>query len=138
LAENTAKIKSSTSASYTFTTQKNDNRNETLVQGLSGDPRCCPVKATMHRVLLHLKHKASLEIPVASFYRGNRRTLVRAKYVTEVLRHAMRMNIHRTGIEPLEISAQSLRAGGAMTLLHGKVDLSSIRMVSRWHSDTMM
>jgi hypothetical protein len=44
-------------------------------------------------------------MPLASFYRGNHRTLVKAKDVTEVLRHAMRINIHRTGIEPLEISA---------------------------------
>jgi hypothetical protein len=63
---------------------------------------------------------------------------MKAKDVTEVLRHAMRINIHRTGIEPLKISARSLRAGGAMALLHGKVDLSNIRIMGRWHSDAMM
>jgi hypothetical protein len=57
---------------------------------------------------------------------------VKAKDVTEVLRHAMRINIHQTGIEPLEISSWSLRADGAMVLLHGKVDLSNIRMMGRW------
>jgi hypothetical protein len=75
---------------------------------------------------------------VAFFYRGNRRTLVRAKDVTEVLRHAMRINIHCTDIKPLEISARSLLAGGAMALLHGKVNPSNIRMMGRWHSDAMM
>jgi G:T-mismatch repair DNA endonuclease (very short patch repair protein) len=110
---NDAEIKSATSAYYTFTTQKNGNRNKKLVQGLSGDPWCCPVKATVRRVLLHRHHKASLATPIASLYRGNRRTLVKAEDVTEVLRYAMRLEIHRTGIEPLEISARSLRAGGA-------------------------
>jgi hypothetical protein len=50
----------------------------------------------------------------------------------------MRINIHRTGIEPLEISARSLRAGRDMALLHGKVDLSNIRIMGRWHSDAIM
>jgi hypothetical protein len=36
-AANTDEVKSATSASYTFTTQKNGNRNEKMVQGLSGD-----------------------------------------------------------------------------------------------------
>jgi hypothetical protein len=39
--------------------------------------------------------------------------------ITEVLRNAMRINVHRTGIEASEVSARSLRAGGAMALLHG-------------------
>jgi hypothetical protein len=137
-AANDAEIKSATSVSYTFTTQKNGNRNEKLVHVLSGDPWCCPVKATVRCVLLHRRHKASLVTPVASLYRGNRRTLVKARDVTEVLRCAMRLNIHHTGIEPLEISARFLRAGGAIALLHGNVDLSNIRMMGRWHSDAMM
>jgi hypothetical protein len=118
----TVEVKSATSTSYTFTAQKNGNWNVKLVQGLSGDPWC----------------KASLTTPVSSFYRDNRRTLVKAKDVTEVMCHTMRINIHRTGIEPLEISARSLRAGGAMALLHGKVDLSNIWMMGRWHCDAMM
>jgi hypothetical protein len=135
---NDANIKSATSAYYTFTTQKNGNRNEKLVQGLSDDPWCCPAKATVRRVLLRRRHKASLATPIASFYHGNRRTLVKAKDVTEVLRYVMRLNIHRTGISPLGISARSLRTGGAMALLHGKVDLSNIRMMGRWHSDALI
>jgi hypothetical protein len=58
-----AEVKPTTSASYTFTTQKNGNRNEKLVQGLSGNPWCCPVKATVHRVILHHRNKASVNTP---------------------------------------------------------------------------
>jgi hypothetical protein len=41
--------------------------------------------ATVHRVLLHWYHKFTLVTPLASFYRGNHRTLVKANDVTEVL-----------------------------------------------------
>jgi hypothetical protein len=134
----TAEIKSATSASYTFTTQQNGNQNKKLVQGLSGDPWCCPVKATVRCVLAHHRNKASMMTPLASFYRVNRRTLIKTKDVTEVLRNAMRINVHHTGIEASEISTRSLRAGGDMALLHGRVDLSNIQMMGRWHSDAMM
>jgi hypothetical protein len=133
-----AEIKASTSASYTFTTQKNNNCNEKVVQGLTGDPWCCPVKATVRRMLHHRSRKSRSSIPFASYYRGNRKTLVKAKDVTEVLHNAMRLNVHRTGIEASEVRARSLRAGGAMSILHGRVDLSNIRMMGRWHTDVMM
>jgi hypothetical protein len=52
----------------------------------------------------------------------NWHTLIKAKDVIEVLRNAMQINVHRTGIEALEISAQSLWKDGAMALLRGLVD----------------
>jgi hypothetical protein len=64
-------VKYATYASYTFTKQKNGNRNTKLVQGLSGDPWCCPANATVRRVLLHRRNKVSLTTPLASLYRGN-------------------------------------------------------------------
>jgi hypothetical protein len=133
-----AEIKASTSAYYTFTTQNNNNRNEKVVQGLSGDPWCCPVKANIRRMLHHRGNKSRCTVPFASYYRGNRKTLVNANDVTEVLRNAMRINGHRTGIEALEVSARSLRAGGAMALLHPCVSLSNIQMMGRWHSHAVM
>jgi hypothetical protein len=36
-----------------------------------------------------------------------------------------------------DVSARSLRAGGAMALLCGRVDADTIRLVGRWQSDTM-
>jgi hypothetical protein len=107
-AASDAELKISTSASYTFTTQKNGNRNEKVFQGLSGDPWCCPVKATVRRVLLHRRHKATSVTPLSAFYRGRRRTLIKAKDATEVVRHAMRLNVIHTGIEASEVSARSL------------------------------
>jgi hypothetical protein len=49
----------------------------------------------------------------------------------------MTVNVHRTGVQAHEISARSLRAGGAMALLCGKVDFDLFRILGRWHSDAM-
>jgi hypothetical protein len=138
LAAPESELRMATSASYTFTTKNNGNRNEKVVQGLSGDPWCCPVKATVRRVLLHRRQKSTSVTPLAAFYRGGRRTLIKAKDVTEVVRNAMRLNVHLTGIEASDVSVRSLRSGGAMALLHGRVDLSNIHMMGRWNSDAMM
>jgi hypothetical protein len=137
-AASDAELKISTSASYTFTTQKNGNQNEKVVQGLSGDPWCFPVKATVRRVLLHRCHKATSVTTLAAFYRGRRRTLIKAKDVTEVVRNVMRLNVPHTGIEASEVRTRSLRAGGAMALLHARVDFNNIRTMGRWNSNAMM
>jgi hypothetical protein len=96
------------------------------------------VKVTVRRVLSHRRNKVSMMTPLTSLCRGNRRTLIKAKDITEVLRNVMRINVHRTGIKASEISARSLRAGGAMASLHGRVNLSNIRMMGRWHRYTML
>jgi hypothetical protein len=58
--------------------------------------------------------------------------------VTDVLWHVMQLNFHRMGIEASEISARSLGVGGAMALLHGKINMKNIRTMSLWNSDAMM
>jgi hypothetical protein len=50
----------------------------------------------------------------------------------------MTMNYHRTGIYTSEVSARSLRAGGAMAMMCSKIYMNNIRMMGRWHSDAMM
>jgi hypothetical protein len=37
-----------------------------------------------------------------------------------------------------EISVRSLRAGGAMAMLFGKININSIPMMGQWHNDTMV
>jgi hypothetical protein len=41
------------------------------------------------------------------------------------------------GFPPTEVTARSLRAGGAMALLCGRIDRDVIRLVGRWKSDAM-
>ena len=45
---------------------------------------------------------------------------------------------HALGLQCSDISARSLRAGGAMVLLCAKVDDNIIRLLGLWHSDTML
>jgi hypothetical protein len=49
-------------------------------------------------------------------------------------------HIHRTrlGIQPYEINARSLRAGGATALLCVNIDPNSIQLLGRWKSDAML
>jgi hypothetical protein len=56
----------------------------------------------------------------------------------DVLHQAMTANYHRTGVHTSEISARSLRTGGAMAILFGKIDINSIRMMDQWYSDAML
>jgi hypothetical protein len=48
------------------------------------------------------------------------------------------MNYHRTGIHATEVSARSLRAGGAMAMMYSEIDMNNIRMMGRRHSDALM
>jgi hypothetical protein len=41
------------------------------------------------------------------------------------------------GFEPKDVTARSLRAGGAMALLCSRVDTNLIKLVGRWRSDAM-
>jgi hypothetical protein len=45
---------------------------------------------------------------------------------------------HQMGLHPDDISARSLRAGGAMALFNENIDHNIIQMLGRWHSDAMM
>ena len=44
----------------------------------------------------------------------------------------------QVGFTPEDVSAQSMRAGGAMALLMAPVDTDTIRLVGRWHSDVIL
>jgi hypothetical protein len=50
----------------------------------------------------------------------------------------MAVNYYRTGVPASEVDARSLRADGAVAMLFGKIDINSICMMGRWHSDAMM
>jgi hypothetical protein len=108
------------------------------VHGRSGGSLCCPVRATVRRILYHCQNKCKSSIPLASYYRNGRRVPIKVKDVTDTLRLVMTMNNHRTGIAANEVSARSIQAGGAVDLLHGQVDMDHIRMMGRWHSHAMM
>ncbi len=131
-------IRHATSASLVFTTQKNQIRGELINHGRSSHALACPVKALSRRIIYLRQNNATSKTPIASYWRNNKIIAVRAQDITDQLRSAAAYLQSDTGISPADISARSLRAGGAMALLCGKVDMDLIKMLGRWHSDSMM
>jgi len=77
-------------------------------------------------------------VRLASYYHNDKRLNIRHSEITKQLRSAARHCFQQTGIDPKAITARSLRAGGAMALLCGRVDKDTIQLVGRWHSDSML
>jgi len=122
---------------YTFRTQKNGVRGEALGQGASGHQLCCPVRATIRRLLHHRQHGSPTHFPLATYYSAHHRHGVLSKDITAALRMATAIIGPSVGFTANDISAWSLRAGGAMALLCADVDPDIIRLLGRWKSDTM-
>ena len=133
-----ADLQASTSASLTFTTQKNGVRGEVVLHGRSGCVLCCPVAAIVRRIMCLRQHDASPATPLATSWHQHCKHSVSASDITTTLRLAVTMLGSEIGLVPADISARSLRAGGAMALLCAHVDTDIIRLLGRWQSDAMM
>jgi hypothetical protein len=135
-----ADLGAATRASLTFTDQKNGVRGEVISHSRSGSPLTCPVLAIIQRVTHLLReHHAPLDTPLASYYNNNgRRSTVSAKNVTDTLRISVVALGPALGFLSKDVSARSLRAGGATVLLCADVDAQKIRMLGRWQSDAML
>lgn len=132
-------IQAATAASYTLTHQKNGVGNETISHGRSSHELCCPVRASIRLLLYHRQHQTAIDKPIASYYSSPTRLVrITAKDVSTCLTTAATILQPSTGINPAELTARSLRAGGAMALLCANVDFDSIKLVGRWKSDTMV
>lgn len=112
-------ILASTFVLLTFSQQKNGVRGEAIGHGLSGHHFACPVLALQRRVL-HLRHHAAppstplymvFQLPPAPT------RMVTAAHITSMLRIAAAAQFRALGVTPAQVSARSLRAGGAMALL---------------------
>ena len=136
-------IKAATWVSLFFTTQKNQRKGDAIALGRSRHPLCCPVQCAIRFILRHRRfalsrgRPLSLTTKLATYYRGNRQFPIRATEITAQLRFAATACRPTTGLNPADISARSLRAGGAMALLVGNVDTDTIKLLGRWHSDAM-
>jgi hypothetical protein len=138
-------IEAATAVKYTFTTQKNGDRGTVIAHARSGDNVCCPVLSTIQQFMTHRLEFRRKNIPyngklkLASYYNPKKVNVpVKATQVTATLRCHAALIQPLTGINPKDVSARSLRAGGAMALLAGKCDSSIIKLLARWHSDAMM
>lgn len=131
-------LQSADGVSLTFTTQKNGVRGEVVHHGRSGHPLVCPVAAVIRRLIHHRQHDSPPQTILASYYHHNRTATVRAPDVTAALRAATLLHGPALHFQPSDLSARSLRAGGAMALFNSNVDSDTIRLLGRWKSDTML
>jgi hypothetical protein len=128
------------SASLTFTDQKNGVKGEVIHHAHSGDPYLSPVKILARRVIHLRSHNAPWTTPLCHYYRNHqtRTHLIKPNDITTALRAAVtRLGPATLGFLPTEVSARSLRASGANALLCAKVDTDMIRLLGRWRSDEM-
>jgi hypothetical protein len=131
-------MEAATSALLIFTNQKNGVRGEVVNHATSGASHCCPVRA-LARQTIHLRENdAPPTTPLSSYYHNGRRRAIRSVDITDALRAAARITGDELGNRPEDISARSIRAGGAMALLCAQVDSDLIKLLGRWQSDTMM
>lgn len=125
-----------TSSSLEFDNQKNRVRGEVIAQGRSGHSVACPTRAVARRILYIRTNGGNRDTPLCSFKRGSQWYFVTPALITGTLKLAAATLPH-LHIAPADITARSLRAGGAMALLCGRVDTATIQLVGRWRSDAM-
>jgi hypothetical protein len=123
-----------TFVTLTFTTQKNVARGKVIGLGLSGDPFVCPVIATAQRVRYLLAHHAPADTPLCTYFQADQASYVTPTDITITLRALVRalgsaIGFHHS-VHHSEVSAHSLRAGGAMALLCAHVDSDTIRLLA--------
>lgn len=134
-----AQLDAATAVHLEFTTQKNGEKGEAITHGDTVDSRLSPLKAIKQRVLHLRSNNASATTPLHQVYLADGTTRsVRPSDLTGTLRNSCRQIGNQLGITCKEISAQALRAGGAMALLRAKIDSSIVRMMGRWKSWAML
>jgi len=121
-----------------FDTQKNGVRGEIIGLGRSGHHFFCPVLALIRRVA-HLRlHRAPLATPLYVCYHNNTQHTVTTQHLTTILCSTVASYGAHFGMQPSDISVQTLRSSGAMALLCANVDTDRIRLLGRWRSDEML
>ena len=128
-------LRRATHVSHTFDDQKNRERGEIIAHGRSGHTLACAVLTIIRRILCLRAQHLPVTSPLCT-YVDSRPTPLTTNYITTLL-HAAARSLLTLGFAPNDVNARSLRAGGAMALLCGRVDADTIRLVGRWRSDAM-
>ena len=138
LNTNPAELWAATSVALTFTTQKNGVRGEVICHGRSGHDVLCPVRSMIRRILHLRHHTANMQTIIATYFHNGRHYSVKSADITTTLRQATAACGAELGFLPSDVSARSLRAGGAMALFCSNVDGNTIQLIGRWKSDAML
>jgi hypothetical protein len=123
----------------TFTKQKNGTENEVVGHARSGHSSACPVLALIRRCTHLRQHGCPAATPLCTvFLAPGVASYVTPAILTAHLRRSATILLPTLGFLPTDISARSLRAGGAMALLCANVTSDVIKLVGRWRSDEML
>ena len=121
-----------TFVSLLFTTQKNGVKGESIGHGATGHPHACAVSAIRRR------HGSTPDTHLAAVFNGTTWSTVRSAEITAALCAATTLMGPQVVFTPEDVSARSMRVGGAMALLMERVDTYTIRLMGRWSSDIML
>ena len=125
-----------THVTITFDDQKNRERGEVIGHRRSGEQYACPVLA-LYRRCAYLRYcNADASTPLCTYYREGRNFRLNNKNLESLLKHAA-LTLPELNYSPRDIVPRSLRSGGAMALLCGRVDKNIIQLVGRWKSDAI-
>jgi hypothetical protein len=133
-----AELKAVNFVSLIFTKQKNGVDGENVGLGLSSHEFACPVEAVKRRVAHLVANSAADDTPLDTVYSNRKILNVKAQHVTAMLRLSATILFDVYGIDPMSLSARSLRSGGAMAMLSAGIDENIIKMTGRWKSEAMM
>ena len=84
------------------------------------------------------QHGATPDTHLVAFFNGVKWSTVRSAKITTELCAATTIIRPQVGFIPEDVSARSMRAGSAMSLLMERDNTDTIRLVGRWRSDIMM
>mmetsp|Transcript_20821 Transcript_20821/g.31356 ORF Transcript_20821/g.31356 Transcript_20821/m.31356 type:complete len:204 (+) Transcript_20821:431-1042(+) len=124
-----ANLSSATFGTLKFTDQKNGVRGEVIGHGVSTDPLLCPVRALRSRIHHLRSHRAPSHTPLGSFYASGTLYQVSPAMITAIFQATVAtFSPSELDFTPRDISACSLRAGGAMALLCAGVDTIIVQL----------
>lgn len=125
-------------AGLMFDDQKNAKKGERITHQQTGSA-LCPVKALKRRLQQLLGRAHLPTTPIYMYYNNSKSMLkpVTSNDITTALRKAASRCYQSTGIPSHEVSARSLRPGGATALLCANIDKDTIKLLGRWRSDAV-
>jgi hypothetical protein len=122
----------------TFIKQKNGECGEKLAHGSTDQVLMSPIHAILRRVRHLREHNAPPTTPLHTvFLPAGTTTQVTSNRLNAMFRRICRL-MPELGLQPSDISARALRAGGAMALLCTLVDPLLVQLVGRWKSDVTL
>ena len=131
-------LHSATFVSLRFNDQKNGIKGESLGHGTTTHDVADPVKL-LATIFLRLRAAgANADTPLAHSNSSGKWKWIKSSTITSAMRASADKIGESLGFSRGDISARSMRAGGAMVLLLSNVDTDKIKLLGRWRSDAMM